>query len=137
MLHHRHRRATARGFTLVELLIVVAIIGLLAGIALPNFRNARKRAQEAVLRENLWSLRHVIDQFYTDRGRYPSTLDELENEGYLRRIPIDPMTGTDDWIAETGQLGETPEDPEEEPGIVDVGSAAIGVALDGTPYSEF
>ncbi len=87
-----------RGFTLIELLIVLAIIGLLVAIALPQYRNAQRKAQEAVLRENLARVRELLDQYKSDKGNYPQSLRTLVDEGYLRKMPVDPITKrSDTW----------------------------------------
>ena len=129
------------GFTLIELIIVVAIIGILATIALPAMRNAPQRAKEAVLKEDLFTMRSCIDQYLADKGHYPDGLQILVDDGYLRFIPIDPITkSSETWV-------EIMADPDQEedleptdgtsPGIIDVQSGAEGVGLDGTPYSEW
>jgi prepilin-type N-terminal cleavage/methylation domain-containing protein len=127
------------GFTMVEMLIVVALIGIVASIALPSYRNAQLKAREAVLREDLWVLNDVVNQYYTDRGHSPESLDALTEAGYLMVIPVDPMTGSrDSWITETEPLGaEAPEEEEVDLGITRVRSGATGVALDGTEYSSW
>lgn len=125
---------------MLEMLIVVALIGIVATLALPSFRHATQKAREAVLREDLWVLRDVIDQFYTDHARYPAGLDELVATGYIRRIPVDPITeSADTWEVSYEPLDEEATDgPEyEEPGITDVHSGASGRAMDGTYYSEW
>ena len=125
-----------RGFTLIELLIVIAIIGIIAGIAVAQLRTTPKRAQEAVLKEDLYAIRDVIDQYFADKGKYPESLDALVEEGYLRRIPVDPITGSEEtW--QTVQAEATDEDTEGAGGIIDVKSGADGAALDGTRYSDW
>ena len=125
-----------RGFTLIELLIVIAIIGIIAGIAVAQLRTTPKRAQEAVLNEDLYAIRDVIDQYFADKGKYPESLDALVEEGYLRRIPADPITGSEEtW--QTVQAEATDEDTEGAGGIIDVKSGADGAALDGTRYSDW
>ncbi len=135
------RRAARRGFTLIELIIVIAIIGILAAVALPAMKQAPKRAREAALKENLFTIRSCIDQYYADYQKYPSSLEELVSKGYLRRVPIDPVTGQADWATEEGELGDDDGfgsfDDFVEPGIVDIRSASYETALDGTAYSEW
>lgn len=118
------------GFTLIELLVVLTIIATLLSIAAPRYIGSVDKAKEAVLKENLASLRMAIDKFAGDTGQYPSTLDELVSRRYLRGIPVDPITdSTRTWIL------RAPDSTSK--GIFDVKSGASGLSRDGTPYSEW
>jgi general secretion pathway protein G len=131
---HRNRRNF--GFTLIELMIVMAITAVLMSIALPIYTRSIQRSKESVLKNNLFTLRTVIDEYTYDKKKAPQTLDDLVSDGYLRKVPIDPITGTaDSWklIMEdaTNTVDQTM------PGIFDVRSGADGTSLEGTPYSEW
>jgi general secretion pathway protein G len=136
----RRSRGAAAGFTLIELIIVVAIIGILATIAVPALRNAPLRAKESVLREDLFSIRSCIDQHLADRGQYPTSLADLVEKGYLRAIPVDPLTKVAEWTevpTEAAAEEELQPTEDEQPTINDVHSKAPGLGLDGTPYAEW
>ena len=135
------RVGRAGGFTLIELMVVMAIIGILATIAVPAMRTAPIRARESALREDLYQLRSCIDQFHADRDRYPASLEELVSMGYLRQIPIDPTTRAPNWVTDipdvTGDETERESEAAAGQGIVDVHSASGDAALDGTRYSDW
>ena len=124
------------GFTLVELLIVISLISILAAMSVVQYRNSVQNTREAVLHTDLFRMRDAIDQYYADKGKYPSGLDSLVSEGYMRKIPDDPITkSADSW--QTVPAEPDPNNPSAEPGIYDVKSGAQGTALDGTAYSDF
>jgi general secretion pathway protein G len=124
------------GFTLVELMIVMTIIGILATIAIPSYIRAVQHAKEAVLREDLHTMRSAIDSYTVDKEKAPQSLDDLVQAGYLKSIPKDPMTSRDDtWM--TGQSDTMTDINETEGGIDDVHSGAQGIAGDGTTYNTW
>jgi general secretion pathway protein G len=146
------RRSKQKGFTLIELIIVVTIIGILAGLAIVNVRFAQRKAREAALMANLSTLRKAIDNFYADKQHYPTDLNELA-PNYVKTIPKDPITKQADWelvmddplsSTSTGGDGMSSEpipsetDPQatSQPGITDVKSVAQGTTLDNVPYNE-
>ena len=132
----RKRGQSEAGFTLMELMIVMAIISILATLAVPSFIGAIKSAREAVLKEDLSVMRAAIDSYTMDKQKAPQSLDDLVQEGYLRSIPSDPMTkSADTWVTDTSDslhsLDQT------EPGIDDVHSGSQETGSDGQPYSSW
>ena len=125
-----------RGFTLIELMVVMAIISVLLAIALPIYQKSIVRAKESVLRNNLFTLRTMIDEYTIDKQKAPDSLQDLVSDGYLRQIPQDPITGsTDTWrviMEDTPVEGST-----SSPGVFDVRSGSDKTALDGTAYSDW
>ncbi|MBL8217879.1 MAG: prepilin-type N-terminal cleavage/methylation domain-containing protein [Bryobacterales bacterium] len=132
-----HRIRSGRlGFTLIELMIAMAVISILVSAAVPLYNKALIRSKETILRQNLFTLRTVIDEFTYDKGKAPQTLEDLVTAGYLRKIPIDPMTGNErSWQIIMEDASNTVN--QSEPGIFDVRSGADKVSLEGTPYSEW
>ena len=132
----RRRRSGQRGFTLIELLVVCAIIGILSAAAVANYRRSIIKAKEAVLQQDLYTMRTLINQYFADKGKYPSDLQALVEDHYLQSIPNDPFTGNPDtWQTEEAEM--TDEDITTEPGITNVKSGADGTSLDGRSYSDF
>lgn len=119
-----------RGFTLIEMLVVMAIVGLMLTIALPRYFGSLDKSKDVALRENLQVLRTTIDKFYADKGRYPETLDELVEQRYLRAVPVDPVTGTrESWVLVNSPEADTA-------GVADIRSGAQGQDRDGVPYES-
>ena len=124
------------GFTFIELMIVMAIIAILMAVALPIYTRSIIRSKESVLKNNLYTLRTVIDEYTYDKQKAPQTLEDLVSDGYLRQVPIDPITGTaDSWKLIMEDASNTVN--QTQPGIFDVRSGAEGTSLEGTPYSEW
>ncbi|HMF65242.1 MAG TPA: prepilin-type N-terminal cleavage/methylation domain-containing protein [Edaphobacter sp.] len=125
-----------RGFTLLELMIVMVVIGLLAAIAIPSYTNNIRNAKEAVLREDLHTMRTAIDSYTVDKQKGPQSLDDLVQAGYLKVMPADPFTHrTDTWIPVEGDTLITTD--QTEPGITDVHSGAQQTSSEGTAYSTW
>lgn len=126
----------ADGFTLIELIIVMAIIAILASIAIPNFVSSIRNAKEAVLKEDLHVMRNAIDSYTMDKNKAPQSLDDLVQAGYLKSIPTDPMTHSDDtWVTTTDDTLESID--QSEPGIDDVHSGSQEIGSDGQMYSTW
>ena len=124
------------GFTLIELMIVMAIIAVLMSVAIPIYTRSIQRAKESVLKNNLFTMRTVIDEYTYDKQKAPQSLQDLVSDGYLRQVPVDPMTGTaDSWRIIMEEAGNTVN--QSEPGIFDIRSGSDKTSLEGTPYSEW
>ena len=132
----RRIRTGKSGFTMIELMIVMAVITILVSMAVPFYQKSIIRSKESVLRNNLFTLRTVIDEYTMDKGKAPQTLQDLVSEGYLRNVPVDPMTGPDQsWktIMEDAMTSVN----QTEPGIFDVRSGSDKTSLEGTAYAEW
>ncbi len=127
---------SAAGFTLIEMLVVVSLISVLAGLSIAQYKHGTKLAQEAVLKEDLFRMREAIDQYYADKGQYPPDLTALVSEGYLRQVPKDPFTkSSDSWQVVPSE--PDPSNPAAQPGIYDVKSGSEDTAEDGTKYTDW
>ena len=133
---NRLLRTNRPGFTLIELMIVMSIIGILAAIAVPSYRTGVIKARETVLREDLYNLRSTIDQFNADQGKYPDSLQDLTDKKYLRDLPKDPFTGKNDtWVVV--EPPQPPEGTEIKGSVYDVHSGSNLIGTTGTPYNEW
>jgi general secretion pathway protein G len=130
-----NRKNKAAGFTIIELMIVMSIILILLGIAIPNYRQSIIRARESVLKNDLFTMRSVIDQYTLDKQKAPQSLDDLVAAGYLKTIPKDPMTNATEWDVQ--QEDSLMAVDQQEPGIVDVHSTSNTTSTEGTPYSSW
>jgi general secretion pathway protein G len=132
----QHFREPDRGFTMIELLVVMTLMVILATMGMTQYKASQTYAKEAVLKEDLFRLRDAIDQYYADKNQYPAALDALVSEGYLRKVPIDPFTrSADTW--QTVPAEPDPNNPTAEPGIYDVKSGSEATALDGSKYADW
>jgi len=132
----RFNKRVQRGFTFVELMIVMAIIAVLLSVAIPIYSRSIVRAKESVLKSNLFTLRTVIDEYTYDKQKAPQTLQDLVSSGYLRQIPVDPITTTaESWKIIQEDASNTVN--QSEPGIFDVRSGSDKTSLEGTPYAEW
>lgn len=122
------------GFSLLELMIAMFILIILLSVALPTYQRSVQHAKETVLRENLWQMRRMIDQYASDKGKLPQSIDDLVEGKYLREMPMDPILEKAEWDAE---LGEDPLSPDGEDGLKNVKSLAEGTDMDGKAYKEY
>lgn len=129
-------RKRTRGFTLLELVTAMTILALLTSVGIVGYRHQTKVAREAVLKEDLFQLNHALEQYRADRGKYPGSVGRLRELGYLRDIPVDPMTGSrDTWATELES--QDPDNPEAEVGIFRIRSGSTDIGSNGIPYNEW
>ncbi|PYX10389.1 MAG: general secretion pathway protein GspG [Acidobacteria bacterium] len=126
----------SRGFTLIEMLIVISLVMILVAIAVPNYQRSIMRAKESVLKQDLFQLRSLISQYTLDKQKAPQSLDDLITAGYLKQIPLDPMTNArDTWTVDQEETLMSVD--QQEPGISDVHSGSSAISSDGTAYSTW
>ena len=132
----RQRSTWGRGFTIIELMIVISIMLILLAIAIPAYQRSIVRSREAVLRQNLFTLNSLIQQYTLDKQKAPQSLEDLISANYLKRIPNDPITGNPDWtVDQEEEIIDSPD--QQEPGISGVHSSSGATASDGTTYSSW
>ena len=137
--HYRSLRSRgSRGFTLIELMIVVAMMLILVSIAVPNYITSVRRARESVLRQDLFTMRSVLSQYTLDKQKMPQSGDDLVQAGYLKQIPTDPITSQSNWNWHTADEGTIMSpDEQDQGGIDDVYSSSNDIGTDGVPYSQY
>jgi len=128
------RKKLEKGFTLLELMIAMFIVIILLSVALPTYQRSVQYAKETVLKENLWQMRKAIDQYASDKGKYPPSIDSLIEGKYLREMPIDPIRDAAEW---TSVMGEDPVNPDSGDGLKDVKSMAEGEDSEGKKYEDY
>jgi general secretion pathway protein G len=134
----RKRARGSRGFTLIELMIVVSILLILISIAVPQYRSSVKRARESVLRQDLFTMRSVISSYTLDKQKMPQSVDDLVQANYLKQVPIDPITGEANWTWHTADEGTIMSpDEQDQGGIDDVNSSSTDIGTDGIAYSQY
>lgn len=131
------RARRSRGFTLIELMIVIFVMLILISIAIPNFTRSVQRSREAVLRQNLFTLRDLISQYTLDKQKAPQALDDLVQAGYLKQIPKDPITDQANWTVDQPEDTIMSADEQDQGGIDDVHSASTAIGTDGTAYNTW
>jgi|SRR6476646_10294119 general secretion pathway protein G len=130
------QRTGQRGFTLIELMVVITIIVILMSVAIPRYQASILRARETVLRDDLYTLRSVIDQYTLDKQKAPQSLQDLVDANYLKQLPMDPFTNTrDSWVPVTDESIMSPD--QSQPGIIDVHSSSEQKSSEGTAYSTW
>ncbi len=130
------QRTRQLGFTLIELMVVISIIVILMSVAIPRYQASILRARETVLRDDLYTLRSVIDQYTLDKQKAPQSLQDLVESGYLKQLPIDPFTNArDTWVPVTDESIMSPD--QSQPGIIDVHSSSEQKSSEGTAYSTW
>jgi general secretion pathway protein G len=133
----RRSRRDSRGFTLIELMIVVSILLILVSIAVPQYTQSIKRARESVLRQDLFTMRSVISQYTLDKQKAPQSLDDLIEAHYLKQIPTDPITNQPNWTVDQEEDTIMSPDEQDQGGVVDVHSSSNEIGTDGVAYSQY